>query len=177
MVAAITAGTAIAALGELVFAKLRPGDELVRSVADRLRYVESLLTCYAQACPADLTTAQQITRLAMVGTSRLRRILQRSDYSPHYREQMGALVALAGCLVDIGPTCSLSTSICLTTSGSESAAWRDVSPTSVLICSAERSHTPIHPTTAPAPRTLSHCFANWSAPYRRFPKSLRVPSR
>jgi multidrug resistance protein MdtO len=49
----------------------------------------------------DGNTEQQITRLAMVGTSRLRRILQRSAYSPRYAERMSAVVALVGRLVDI----------------------------------------------------------------------------
>jgi multidrug resistance protein MdtO len=100
-VAAITVGTGIAALVELVFASFHPGDAVVRSVDSRLKQVQGLLACYAQAIPPDAATKQQITRQAMVGTSRQRRILQRSDYSPHYREQMGALVALAGRLVDI----------------------------------------------------------------------------
>jgi multidrug resistance protein MdtO len=43
----------------------------------------------------------EITRLAMAGTSRLRRLLIRSTHSLHYREQVGALVALVGRLVDI----------------------------------------------------------------------------
>jgi len=100
-VAAITVGTAIAALVELVFAALQPGDQVVRSVDNRLKQVEGLLTCFAQSCPLDATTEKQIIRLALVGTSRQRRILQRSGYAPHYREQMGALVALAGRLIDI----------------------------------------------------------------------------
>jgi len=37
----------------------------------------------------------------MLGTSSLRRILQRSGYAPHYAEQMGAVVVLIGRLVDI----------------------------------------------------------------------------
>ena len=100
-VAAITVGTAIAAVVELVFAAFQPGDPVIRSVDNRLKQVERLLNCYDQACPLDTTTEKQITRLAMVGTSRQRRILQRSDYAPHYREQMGAVVALAGRMIDI----------------------------------------------------------------------------
>jgi multidrug resistance protein MdtO len=100
-VAAITMGTAIASLVELVFAAFQPGDQVARSVDNRLKQVERLLTCYDQDCPLDVTTEKEITRLAMVGTSRLRRILQRSDYLSDYRERMGALVALAGRLIDI----------------------------------------------------------------------------
>lgn len=37
----------------------------------------------------------------MVGTFMLRRILQRSAYAPNYAEQMGAVIALTGRLVDL----------------------------------------------------------------------------
>src|SRR5260370_14903996 len=37
----------------------------------------------------------------MLGTSRLRRILQRSSHAPRYAEQAGAAVVLVGRLVDI----------------------------------------------------------------------------
>jgi multidrug resistance protein MdtO len=91
----------ITLLVELVFAQLRPGDDLVRSIAERLASVEELLNCHTADCPVDEKTEKKITRLGMVGTSRLRRILQRSTYSSHYVEQMGAVVALVGRLVDI----------------------------------------------------------------------------
>jgi len=100
-VGAITVGSVITVLVELVYAELRPGDELVRSIAERLACVEDLLNCCIAARARDEKTKKEITRLAMVGTSRLRRMLQRSVYSPHYAEQMGAVVALVGRLIDI----------------------------------------------------------------------------
>src|ERR1700689_1328299 len=42
---AITIASVVAALGALVFGALRPGDELVGSIAERLASVEELLTC------------------------------------------------------------------------------------------------------------------------------------
>jgi multidrug resistance protein MdtO len=42
----------------------------------------------------------QIARFAMVGNSSIRRALQRSTYPPAYREQMGAVIALVGRLID-----------------------------------------------------------------------------
>jgi multidrug resistance protein MdtO len=54
----------------------------------------------------DAGTEKNITSLALVGTSRLRRFLQRSDYPPHYAEQMGAVVAIVGRLVDIAANLS-----------------------------------------------------------------------
>jgi multidrug resistance protein MdtO len=98
---AITIASVVAWLGGLVFGAIVPGDELVRSVAERLASVEELLTCYSAGRPVDDKTEQRVTQLAMLGTSRLRRSLWRSTYSEQYREQMGAVVVLVGRLVDI----------------------------------------------------------------------------
>ena len=94
-------GCAITALVELAFAQLRPRDQLVGSIADRLASVEELLAFYLEGRPVDAATENKITRFAMLGTSRLRRILRRSSYSRNYRERMGAVIALVGRLVDI----------------------------------------------------------------------------
>ena len=55
-VAAITLGSVVTALVERVFAQFAPGDDLVRSVAERLAAVERLLDNYARI--ARRTTAQ-----------------------------------------------------------------------------------------------------------------------
>lgn len=99
--AVICLASIIAALIELAYASLKPRDELVESIAERLTAVEDLLNCYGEARPVAGRTEQSITNLALVGTSRLRRFLRRSGYSPHYAEQMGAVVALVGRLIDI----------------------------------------------------------------------------
>ncbi len=98
---AITVASVIAWLGGLVFGAIRPGDELVLSIAERLASVEALLTCFSADRPLDDKTEKRVTQLAMLGTSRLRRTLRRSTYSERYREQMGAVVVLVGRLVDI----------------------------------------------------------------------------
>jgi multidrug resistance protein MdtO len=98
---AITIAGAVAAAGALVFAAMRPGDELVSSIAERLASVEELLNCYAAGRPVDDKAEKTVTRLAMLGTSRLRSNLRRSTHPGQYREQMGAVVVLAGRLVDI----------------------------------------------------------------------------
>ena len=92
---------AITLLVELVFAGLRPGDDLVRPIAERLAGVEELLKSYAAGGLENERAEKEITRLEMAGTSRLRRLLVRSTHSLHYREQTGVLVALVGRLVDI----------------------------------------------------------------------------
>jgi multidrug resistance protein MdtO len=98
---AITIASVVAWLGASVFGAMRPGDELVRSIAERLASVEELLSCYAAGRPIDEKAEKRVTRLAMLGTSRLRSNLRRSTHSGLYRDQMGAVVVLTGRLVDI----------------------------------------------------------------------------
>jgi multidrug resistance protein MdtO len=86
---------------EILFSRIKPGDDIVAGVADRLAAVENLLLCFANSCPVDRLTQANVERLAMVGTSMLRRILQRSAYAPNYAEQMGAVIALTGRIVDL----------------------------------------------------------------------------
>lgn len=92
---------AVSSAVELAFGGAKPGDDVVIPVADRLAAVRSALICYADGRPVDLVTEERLMRLGALGTSALRRTLQRSHYSPRYREQMSGVVVLAGRLVDI----------------------------------------------------------------------------
>jgi multidrug resistance protein MdtO len=92
---------AITLLVELVFSGFRRGDDLRRSIAERLASVGELLDFLAADQPVDNGTNKSLTRLALTGTSRLRQIVQVSAYSLDYREQMEAVVTLVGRLVDI----------------------------------------------------------------------------
>jgi multidrug resistance protein MdtO len=94
----------VTAVVELAFVRMKPGDDIVLPIAERLAVVESLLACYIEDHPVDHATEEKITRLGMLGTSRLRRVLHRSDYSPQYRAQMSGVVALVGGLVDLAAT-------------------------------------------------------------------------
>ena len=85
---------------EILFSRIKPGEDIVAGVADRLAAVENLLMCFANNRSVDRAQAN-VVRLAMVGTSMLRRILQRSAYAPNYAEQMGAVIALTGRIVDL----------------------------------------------------------------------------
>ena len=85
---------------ELAFRRIRPGDNIVVPVADRLAAIHSVLLCYSEACPVDQSTVEKLIQLGMLGTSRLRIALRRSDYSAQYRAQMSGVVALVGSLVD-----------------------------------------------------------------------------
>jgi len=86
---------------EILFSRIKPGEDIVAGVADRLAAVKDLLVSFANNCSVDRLTQENVLRLAMVGTSMLRRTLQRSTYAPNYAEQMGAVIALTGRLVDL----------------------------------------------------------------------------
>ncbi len=100
-IGAITVGSVITFLLELVFAAFRHTDDITQAISERLAAVQDLLAQYADSGPFDSAARAQIIRLATVGTSRARRTLQRSSRDPQFKQQMGALVALAGRLVDI----------------------------------------------------------------------------
>jgi multidrug resistance protein MdtO len=99
--ASISLASIITALTEVAFAEFSGRGELLQSIAERFEAVEELLECYASGRPVNSTTEKQITRLAMVGTSRLLRFMKRSSYAPRYAEQMGAVVALTRRFVDV----------------------------------------------------------------------------
>ena len=101
---AISIGAVISVAVELAFARVNPGDDIVLPIAERLSAVESLLACYAEGCPPDNASKNKVIRFGMLGTSSLRRLLRRSDYSAQYRVQMSGVVALVGRLVDITAT-------------------------------------------------------------------------
>src|SRR5208283_809419 len=73
-------------------------------ITEQLASVKNLLTCYADSCAVDPATRKQIIRLRTLGTSLLRRSLQRSDYSAQYSAEIGGVVVLVGRLVDLAAT-------------------------------------------------------------------------
>jgi multidrug resistance protein MdtO len=98
---AISLASLITVAIELIYAEWKTRDVILQPIVERLADVEELLSFYAAGSPPDEKTKKQITRLVLVGNSALRRTLQRSPYSPQYREQIGALIALVGRLMDI----------------------------------------------------------------------------
>lgn len=100
-VGAITLASIITLLLEAAFATFRRADDLTEGITERLACVEELLAHFDDARAVETPALSATTRFASVGTSRLRRILQRASYTPRYTQQMGAVVALAGRLVDI----------------------------------------------------------------------------
>jgi multidrug resistance protein MdtO len=98
---AVLIGVVITAGVELAFSRAKPGEEIVSGLTHRLAAVQNVIISYAEERPIDPTTEANITSAAMVGGSRLRRLLARSNYSPRYAEQMGGVIALTARLVQI----------------------------------------------------------------------------
>ena len=100
---ALVAFVAVAATSavEVAFRRVRPGDDIVVPVAERLGAIHRVLIAYAEGDRLEKAVEDKLTRLGMLGTSTLRRALRRSDYAPQYRAQMSGVVALVGSLVDI----------------------------------------------------------------------------
>jgi multidrug resistance protein MdtO len=89
---------------ELAFQRVRPGDEVILAISDRLLAVTNLFTCYAEGRAVDPATQKQLLRLETLGTSLLRRSLRRSNHSSEYSVEMGGVTALVGRLVDLAAT-------------------------------------------------------------------------
>ena len=62
-------GVVITAIVELVFARRKPGDDIILPIAERLKVVRGLLLCFAESRPVDHATRKIVTRLGVRGTS------------------------------------------------------------------------------------------------------------
>ena len=104
-VGAVAFATIITTVIEFVYARLRPVDSLTSAMVERLQSTASLLRSLSQRVAAP-SSEQTLIRLAILGTSRMRRDLLHSGCSPESTQQMGAVVALVGRLVDLGANLS-----------------------------------------------------------------------
>jgi multidrug resistance protein MdtO len=93
-------GLLVTSAVELIVARRKPGDEVVAPLVQHLMAVEEMLTRLAEHGAIDEASKKNVIRYAMLGTSRLRRLLRRSDYAQDYRAQMNAVLAAVGRLVD-----------------------------------------------------------------------------
>jgi multidrug resistance protein MdtO len=93
-------GIAVATLVEYVFRRVHPALDLTEGIEHRLEAVEGVLRHIAGNLPLDGVVEKKINLYANAGSSRLRRLLTRSQYSAHFVAQMNAAVALLGRLVD-----------------------------------------------------------------------------
>jgi multidrug resistance protein MdtO len=101
----IALASVITAVVELLYAGLYKLNEVTAALVDRLRWTESALRAWSSGNP-DHVAEQQLARLAVLGTSRIRADLLRSGYAPEVTQQMGAVVSLVGRLVDLAANLS-----------------------------------------------------------------------
>ena len=101
VVGALALASIITLLIEMAFAGFKRTDDLTEGITDRLHFVEEFFEHCAGLRPAGAAARSSIERFATVGTSRLRRTLQRANYPAQRQQQMGAVVALTGRLVDL----------------------------------------------------------------------------
>jgi multidrug resistance protein MdtO len=97
----VAMGVVVTIIVEYVFRRVHPATDLTEGIEARLRTVESVLRCAAAERPLDRVSEKGLALYSGVGTSRLRRLILRSQYSSHFKAQMGTAVALMGQLVDV----------------------------------------------------------------------------
>jgi len=97
----VLVASAVTIIVEYVFRGVHPTTDLAQGIESRLEVVEEVLRNVAADRPSDAGLEKRITLYTSTGTSRLRRLLDRSQYSSHFVSQMNAAVALLGRLVDL----------------------------------------------------------------------------
>jgi multidrug resistance protein MdtO len=97
----VALGIVVAIVVEYVFRRVHPTTDLTEGIEARMQTVESVLRCAAAERPLDSVTEKRLSLYAMVGASRLRRLIVRSPYSAHFKAQLGTAVALVSQLVDV----------------------------------------------------------------------------
>jgi multidrug resistance protein MdtO len=95
---------------EYIFRLAHPATDFAEGIEIRMRTIEHVLRSAPTQRPLDSEWEKNLTMYATVGTSRLRRLLLRSNYSSHFKAQMGTAVALVGRLVDIAANFQLALS-------------------------------------------------------------------
>ena len=93
-------GVAVAVFVEYVFRHVHPITDLTDGIEQRLQAAEEVLRHIAGCLPLDGEVEKKITLYSNVGTSRLRRLLLRSQYSAYFVAQINAAVSLLGRLID-----------------------------------------------------------------------------
>jgi multidrug resistance protein MdtO len=96
----VAIGVAVSIAVEYVFRRVHPTTDLTEGIEARLQTVENVLRSAATDQPLASEWAKRLSLYASVGTSRLRRLIVRSEYSSHFKAQMSTAIALVGRLVD-----------------------------------------------------------------------------
>jgi multidrug resistance protein MdtO len=96
----VAMGIVVSIVVEYVFRRIHPDTELTEGIEERLKTFEQVLRAAAANQPLLPEWEKLLSLYASVGTSRLRRLVVRSRFSPHWKEQMNTAVALVGRLTD-----------------------------------------------------------------------------
>jgi multidrug resistance protein MdtO len=97
----VAMGVVVTVVVEYVFRRVHPTTDLTEGIDARLQTVEDVLRCAAAERPLDSVSEKRLSLYASVGPGRLRRLIFRSQYSAHFKAQLGTAVALVGQLVDV----------------------------------------------------------------------------
>jgi multidrug resistance protein MdtO len=96
----VAIGVVVTIVVEFVFRRIHPATDLNEGIEQRLKVVEHFLRSTAANQPLDPQADKNLTLYSTVGTSRLRRLINRSEFSAHFKAQMSTAIALVGRLVD-----------------------------------------------------------------------------
>jgi multidrug resistance protein MdtO len=97
----VLVGTAVTVAVEYVFRRVHPMTELTQALESRLRAVEDILRHIAADIPLGDKLEKEIALYSALGTSRIRRQLNRSGYPAQVVSQMNAAAAMLGRLTDL----------------------------------------------------------------------------
>ena len=97
----VAIGIVVTIVVEYVFRSLHPTTDLTEGIETRLQTVKNILCSAAEERALDSVSEKRLALFAMVGISRLRRLIFRSRYSERFKAQLGTAVALVGQLVDV----------------------------------------------------------------------------
>ncbi|MCU1293659.1 MAG: hypothetical protein JWP08_2509 [Bryobacterales bacterium] len=97
----VSIGVLVTIAVEYIVQSFHPQDDLFSELNDRLTAVEELLRAYGRHTAVPEKAQSKLSQYATVGSSRLRLLLARTRFDPHFTGQMNAIVSLVGRLVDI----------------------------------------------------------------------------
>jgi multidrug resistance protein MdtO len=106
----VALGVVVTIAVEYVFRRAHPVTDLTEGIEARMQTVEDVLRSAASEQPLESEQEKKLSLYATVGTSRLSRLVLRSEYSRHFKTQMGATIALVRRLVDIAANFELALS-------------------------------------------------------------------
>jgi multidrug resistance protein MdtO len=106
----VALGVVVTIAIEYVFRRVHPATDLTEGIEARMQTVENVLRSAATERPLESEQEKKLSLYASVGTSRLSRLILRSEYSRHFKTQMGTAIALVRRLVDIAANFQLALS-------------------------------------------------------------------